>query len=245
MNDYDHGILRIPMKRGSFILNFILNYELSYYIIIKRASLCERSRWSLSQLSPACYAPRLHAPLLALTMPRDLQTPVYISTKRRVGDQKVEAGFPLVLCMENFHSLPRQLKARGNNHLRVTELHASETPETCEAGARFGIGGPTISHLNRHVSAQCLHPHGPCAMFLLTDRCRLSGSCTNCPSLENDLKSLATIERISGQYFRWQTKVGNQLNKRKINENDLKTLSFNDKDNIKGKMNSTMIDFLV
>ncbi|KAM1786479.1 hypothetical protein COP2_040315 [Malus domestica] len=123
MNDYDHGILRIPMKRGSFILNFILNYELSYYIIIKRASLCERSRWSLSQLSPACYAPRLHAPLLALTMPRDLQTPVYISTKRRVGDQKVEAGFPLVLCMENFHSLPRQLKARGNNHLRVTELH--------------------------------------------------------------------------------------------------------------------------
>ncbi|CAN6564477.1 unnamed protein product [Malus baccata var. baccata] len=31
----------------------------------------------------------------------------------------------------------------------------------------------------------------------------------------------------------------------KTNENDLKTLSFNDKDKIKGKVNSTMIDFLV
>ncbi|CAN6579733.1 unnamed protein product [Malus baccata var. baccata] len=32
---------------------------------------------------------------------------------------------------------------------------------------------------------------------------------------------------------------------RKTNENNLKTLSFNDKDKIKGKVNSTMIDFLV
>ena len=31
----------------------------------------------------------------------------------------------------------------------------------------------------------------------------------------------------------------------KMNENDLETLSFNDKDKIKGKMNSTRIDFLV
>ncbi|RXH88906.1 hypothetical protein DVH24_000505 [Malus domestica] len=31
----------------------------------------------------------------------------------------------------------------------------------------------------------------------------------------------------------------------KTNENDLKTLSFNDKDKIKGKVNSTRIDFLV
>ncbi|KAB2633555.1 hypothetical protein D8674_029802 [Pyrus ussuriensis x Pyrus communis] len=80
---------------------------------------------------------------------------LYISTKRRVGDQKVEAGFPLVLCMENVHSLPRQLKARGKQ---------PTTFETCEAGARFGSGGPTISHLNGHVSPHCLHPHGPCAM---------------------------------------------------------------------------------
>ena len=32
---------------------------------------------------------------------------------------------------------------------------------------------------------------------------------------------------------------------RKTNKNDLKTLNFNDKDNIKGKVNSIMIDFLV
>ncbi|RXH78325.1 hypothetical protein DVH24_001843 [Malus domestica] len=31
----------------------------------------------------------------------------------------------------------------------------------------------------------------------------------------------------------------------KINENDLKILNFNDKDKIKGKVNSTMIDFLM
>ncbi|CAN6717961.1 unnamed protein product [Malus baccata var. baccata] len=31
----------------------------------------------------------------------------------------------------------------------------------------------------------------------------------------------------------------------KTNEKSLKTLSFNDKDKIKGKVNSTMIDFLV
>ncbi|CAN6684372.1 unnamed protein product [Malus baccata var. baccata] len=31
----------------------------------------------------------------------------------------------------------------------------------------------------------------------------------------------------------------------KTNENDLKTLSFNDKDKINGKVNSTMIDFLL
>ncbi|RXH68773.1 hypothetical protein DVH24_031106 [Malus domestica] len=35
-----------------------------------------------------------------------------------------------------------------------------------------------------------------------------------------------------------------EYNKRKTNENGLKTLSFNDKDKIKGKVNSTRIDFL-
>ena len=36
-----------------------------------------------------------------------------------------------------------------------------------------------------------------------------------------------------------------KFSKRKNNENGLKTLSFNDKDKIKGKVNSTRIDFLV
>ncbi|CAN6698465.1 unnamed protein product [Malus baccata var. baccata] len=36
----------------------------------------------------------------------------------------------------------------------------------------------------------------------------------------------------------------NELKERKTNEKGLKTLSFNDKDKIKGKVNSTMIDFL-
>ena len=35
------------------------------------------------------------------------------------------------------------------------------------------------------------------------------------------------------------------LKKKKTNEKCLKTLSFNDKDKIKGKVNSTMFDFLV
>ncbi|RXH68029.1 hypothetical protein DVH24_028176 [Malus domestica] len=41
------------------------------------------------------------------------------------------------------------------------------------------------------------------------------------------------------------TKEAIALFLRKTNENGLKTLSFNDKDKIKGKVNSTRIDFLV
>ena len=39
--------------------------------------------------------------------------------------------------------------------------------------------------------------------------------------------------------------VAADLNQKKINEKGLKTLSFNDKDKIKGKVNSTRFDFLV
>ena len=39
--------------------------------------------------------------------------------------------------------------------------------------------------------------------------------------------------------------ISYQLKFRKTNEKSLKTLSFNDKDKIKGKVNSTRFDFLV
>ncbi|RXH77305.1 hypothetical protein DVH24_023579 [Malus domestica] len=46
--------------------------------------------------------------------------------------------------------------------------------------------------------------------------------------------------------FNDKDKIKGKVNStRKTNENDLKTLSFNDKDKIKGKVNSTRIDFLV
>ena len=48
-------------------------------------------------------------------------------------------------------------------------------------------------------------------------------------------------------YLRYFANEGGDegLNIRKTNEKGLKTLSFNDKDKIKGKMNSTKFDFLV
>ena len=46
-------------------------------------------------------------------------------------------------------------------------------------------------------------------------------------------------------YWKWEGREAGPFIKRKTNEKSLKTLSFNDKDKIKGKVNSTRIDFLV
>ena len=68
-------------------------------------------------------------------------------------------------------------------------------------------------------------------------------------ALNETNKPKSTNTRKSKYYFMLKANlrdnVENKINVRKTNEKGLKTLSFNDKDKIKGTVNSTKFDFLV